>query len=75
MNNIFKKIWRLLFPVKPKVVIAPIQITEQIEEDTLLIEKRVSQTISRQPRSMTEKEKELYKIKPNLQYWIEKGNL
>jgi hypothetical protein len=27
------------------------------------------------PRSMTEREKELYAIKPDLQYWVNKGEI
>ena len=77
------KLWQWIlrffgFKRKPVYLVSP---AEQKSMKQIMEEKRERFVAKfrpkgyREPRSMTEQEKELYKIKPNLQYWVDKGML
>lgn len=57
---------------KPKRIFQPPKrrYQKKIYEDGL-----VAYAKANRPRPMTERERELYAIKPNLQWWVERGEL
>lgn len=86
-----KKIWAWLFGRKAVAPSAPppeaIPHIPDVEKDKIVSERQKKTTLKSTrkkdyrpsgytpPRSMTEREKELYAIKPELQYWVNQGEL